>query len=174
MARYQLTGPAFIDGAYREAGAEIEFEGIPGPHMHPLDKAAERALAEAREPRDSSETVFTGFYGHPGVREPPPPTDPPINIDTPYVEGIGAVDEILTCTMGNWEGEPTSYVYEWKRDGEEDVGIDDPAYVVVAADAGSEITCIVTATNAAGSTEAPPSNAVVVEAARRGGKEKDK
>jgi hypothetical protein len=173
MARYQLTGPAFIDGAYREAGAEIEFDGIPGPHMRPLDKAAETALTESQEPRDSSETVFTGFYGHPGVREPPPPTDPPVNVDVPYVEGIGAVGEILTCTMGNWEGEPTSYVYEWKRDGEEDVGIDDPAYVIVAADAGSEIACIVTATNAAGSTEAPPSNAVVVEAARKGeGKDK--
>jgi hypothetical protein len=124
------------------------------------------------------EKVFTGFSGHPGVREPPPPpppTDPPVNIDTPYVEGIGAVGEILTCTMGNWEGEPTSYLYEWKRDGEADIGVDDPAYVVVAADADCEITCVVTATNDVGSTEAPPSNAVLVEApARRGGKEKDK
>ncbi len=40
------------------------------------------------------------------------------------------------------------------------------SYVVVAEDAGHSLTCLVTATNALGSTVSPPSNAVSVTAAR--------
>jgi hypothetical protein len=71
--------------------------------------------------------------------------------------------------MGNWNGEPTSYAYQWKRDGSADIGTGD-TYAVVAEDGGHSITCVVTATNAQGSTAAPPSNAVHVNggAARHG------
>jgi hypothetical protein len=92
---------------------------------------------------------------------------PPVNRDIPYVGGTGTVGSTLTCTMGNWEGTPDSYTYAWKQ-------IDEPggamldlvgsadAYVVAATDVGHGVCCVVTATNAAGSTEAPPSNAVSV------------
>jgi hypothetical protein len=119
-----------------------------------------------------ADKVFTGFYGHAGVREPPPPTDPPVNVDIPHVSGVGTVGEILTCTMGNWEGEPTDYAYLWESDGR-DVGTDDGSYLIAATDAGHSITCTVTATNAWGSTTAPPSNAVAVAARRKTGGGKD-
>jgi hypothetical protein len=38
VAKYRLLDRAVIDGAVREAGEEIDFEGIPGPHMESLDK----------------------------------------------------------------------------------------------------------------------------------------
>jgi uncharacterized membrane protein len=84
-------------------------------------------------------------------------------VDVPYVAGGGAIGETLTCTMGNWEGAPTSYAYEWSTGGTGN------SYVVAESDAGSTITCVVTATNGAGSTVAPPSNPVVIAggAARR-------
>jgi hypothetical protein len=113
--------------------------------------------------------IMTGFSGFPAAA----PGSPPTVVDTPALLVNGAisltaeVDDTLTCTMGNWNGEPTGYLYEWKRDGETDVGVDDPAYVVITADVGHSITCVVTATNAAGSTEAPPSNAVAVNGAER-------
>jgi hypothetical protein len=107
-----------------------------------------------------ADKVFTGFYGHPGVR-----LAAPTVVDVPYVDGVGAVGEELTCTMGNWTGEPTDYDGKWKRDGNEDIGTG-ASYTVRPADAGGEITCVVTATNAAGATEAPPSNAISVDAAR--------
>jgi hypothetical protein len=111
--------------------------------------------------------VFTGFAGFPTI-------PPPVNVDVPYVEGVGTVGETLSCTMGNWEGEPTSYAYQWMSDGMIELGAGD-SYVVMSTDSGTIITCIVTATNAHGSTASPPSNEVLVEAAvRRGGKEKDK
>jgi hypothetical protein len=86
------------------------------------------------------------------------PSDPPINIDVPYASQD---DAVVNCTMGNWTGAPTGYAYQWKNDGA-DVGDETASYAVTAADAGHTVNCVVTATNAAGSGTAPPSNDVVV------------
>jgi hypothetical protein len=105
-----------------------------------------------------------------GVTLPDPPADEtaepggPKNRDVPYVSGTGTVGETLSCTMGNWDGEPTSYAYQWKRDGTLNLGTDS-SYQIVAGDAGHSLTCVVTATNARGSTAAPPSNAITVAGA---------
>jgi hypothetical protein len=92
------------------------------------------------------------------------PLAAPRNVDVPYLGGDGIVGATLNCTMGNWDGEPTGYAYVWKSDGADVAGTGD-SYVVAASDAGHSITCVVTASNDAGSTEAPPSNAVAVAAA---------
>jgi hypothetical protein len=63
--------------------------------------------------------------------------------------------------MGNWTGHPTSYAYQWMREGVE-VGDNKANYQVGPDDHGHDLTCVVTATNATGSTVAPPSNAVFV------------
>jgi hypothetical protein len=101
-----------------------------------------------------------------GVELPPPlPASAPINVDVPYLGGNGTIGETLTCTMGNWEGEPETYAYAWLRDGEQLGSGEANTYDVTQADAGHAISCVVTATNARGSTQAPPSNAVEVPAA---------
>jgi hypothetical protein len=87
-----------------------------------------------------------------------PPAAPPVNVDVPHVSQAGTV---LTCTMGIWDNEPTSYAYQWQIAGT-DVGTDSASYDRAAGDVGQTATCVVTATNALGSTAAPPSNAVVV------------
>jgi len=46
MAKYRLTAAAIIDDVQREIGFEFEFDGVPGPHMEPLDDAAKKAVAE--------------------------------------------------------------------------------------------------------------------------------
>jgi len=94
----------------------------------------------------------------------PGPLAAPLNVDVPAVSGNGTVGATLNCTMGNWTGDPTSYAYQWKSDGTDVAGTGD-SYVVAAGDAGHGITCVVTATNDAGSTAAPPSNAVAIAAA---------
>jgi hypothetical protein len=88
----------------------------------------------------------------------------PVCIDVPAITGTGIVGSTLQCTMGNWGNEPTSYAYQWKSDIAE-VGDGSMNYVVVEGDAGKSITCIVTATNAGGSTAAPPSNAIAIPGA---------
>ena len=40
--RYELTEAAYIGDVLHQEGAEIEFDGIPGPHMIPLNEAAEQ------------------------------------------------------------------------------------------------------------------------------------
>jgi hypothetical protein len=67
--------------------------------------------------------------------------------------------------MGNWDGEPTSYAYAWASDGAPNTATGS-TYAVIAADAGHSLTCVVTATNDAGSTAAPPSNAIAIAAAQ--------
>src|SRR4029077_9902266 len=82
----------------------------------------------------------------------------PGNIDVPFVSGLTPVGSVLTCTQGNWAGTPSSYAYAWKRDGTTSVGTNANTYTTVAGDQTKLVTCIVTATNATGSTAAPPSN----------------
>ena len=77
----------------------------------------------------------------------------PVNKDVPHVTQSA---DTLNCTMGNWDGEPTTYGYQWKIDGAV-VGTDQATHTVTSADAGKTASCIVTATNAQGSTAAPPS-----------------
>lgn len=83
---------------------------------------------------------------------------PPTVVDVPYVSQSGAQ---LGCTMGNWHGEPSAYAYAWHMDGAANGGTD-ATHAVQAGDVGKSASCIVTATNAKGSTAAPMSNAVVV------------
>jgi len=87
-----------------------------------------------------------------------PETEPPANVDAPYLSQAG---ETLTCTMGNWDNEPTSYVYEWFIDGGAS-SASGHTYTALPEDVGKIATCVVTATNAVGSTTAPPSNEVVI------------
>jgi len=77
----------------------------------------------------------------------------PVNTVAPNVTGAAYVGDILTTTNGTWTGSPSSYAYQWKR-GATNIGTNTNTYTLVSADAGTNITCIVTATNANGSTPA--------------------
>jgi hypothetical protein len=93
-----------------------------------------------------------------GVIDAPPAGAAPVNVAVPAVTQD---DVLLNCTMGEWSGEPTSYAYQWQIDGA-DAGLDAASYITTTDDVGKTATCVVTATNATGSTAAPPSVGVVV------------
>ena len=81
---------------------------------------------------------------------------PPSNSVAPSVSGTAVVDQVLTTTNGTWTGTaPITYSYQWKR-GATNIGTNASTYTLVQADAGntSNITCVVTATNTAGSANA--------------------
>jgi hypothetical protein len=98
-----------------------------------------------------------------GYEETPPPIAilPPVNVDVPYV---WQEEQRMRCTMGNWENVPTSYSYQWVQDGTLPIGADNDTLPMLESNDGHSITCVVTATNSAGSTEAPPSNSVAYTA----------
>ena len=80
----------------------------------------------------------------------------PTNSVAPVISGTEVVGQTLTSTTGTWDGVPTpTYSYQWKR-GATNIGINSSTYTLVQADAGntSNITCVVTATNAGGSANA--------------------
>jgi hypothetical protein len=87
----------------------------------------------------------------------------PLNVTLPYVGapgGAGGVGVSLICSTGTWDHAPASYAYQWKS-AAVNVGTNSPTYTPVAGDAAKNITCVVTATNAFGSTPGT-SNAVAV------------
>jgi hypothetical protein len=83
----------------------------------------------------------------------------PVNVDVPHVSQSGTV---LNCTMGNWNGVPTSYDYTWFIGGEEVPGDSSGNYIVDAALVGQDAYCVVTASNDFGVVEAPPSNTITI------------
>jgi hypothetical protein len=100
--------------------------------------------------------------------KPPPdmpsaaPAEPPINEDVPHAYQEGG---LLLCTMGNWvDPPPDSYEFQWQVDGLELDGATADELPVTLDDEGKTFACVVTATNAIGSTWIA-SNDVTVDAA---------
>src|SRR6516164_1901299 len=89
----------------------------------------------------------------------PPPLNPatvigngftgcvPVCEDVPF---ISQSSSLLSCTMGNWDGEPTSYAYQWLLDGTA-AGDNAPTYDA-SGDVGKDAVCVVGASNAYGLT----------------------
>lgn len=77
----------------------------------------------------------------------------PANTVAPVISGTPAVGQTLTATTGTWTGSPSGYAYQWKS-GATNVGTNANTYPPVSGDAGANITCVVTATNAGGSAAA--------------------
>jgi hypothetical protein len=124
--------------------------------------AAFIAIATQQQIDDHSDPQKTyGFEA--GIGEPIDPiqTAPPVNVDVPF---IWQEEQRMRCTMGNWQNYPTLYGYQWVQDGTLNIGANNDTLPLLASNDGHSITCVVTASNDAGSTAAPPSNAVVYHA----------
>jgi len=90
----------------------------------------------------------------------------PVNTVAPTASGTGAVGSTLTATSGTWTNSPTSYTYQWRRNGVNIAGATASTYVVVSADVNTTLTCRVSAVNAGGEG-APFITSGIVIAARR-------
>src|SRR5207344_3306860 len=81
----------------------------------------------------------------------------PANTDWPVLYGVARQGQTLTSTNGTWTGSGISYSYAWRRcdvNGNNCTTIANAnlqSYVLTAADVGSKVYSLVTATNAAGS-----------------------
>ena len=136
------------------------------PPMAPLEPPPE--VVRSTPPISSKATRMTSLAA--GIITDAPETPPgggnggeggataPTNTTVPAVTQAGTT---LTCTQGEWTGEPTSYSYAWKLD-DAAAGSDAATYEALPEDVGKSATCTVTATNAAGSAAAPPSVGVAV------------
>ena len=89
----------------------------------------------------------------------------PVNTVAPAVTGTTTVGQTLTSTTGTWTGLPTpTFTYQWQRVTTNISAATSSTYVLVAADVGSTIRCVVTATNTAGAVSANSNNTATVTA----------
>ena len=64
------------------------------------------------------------------------------------------VGEKLSCYPGQWTGAPTSFAYQWLRNGTPIASASSNEYTLTAGDEGASVQCQVTATNGGGSVVA--------------------
>jgi hypothetical protein len=89
----------------------------------------------------------------------------PVNTVAPAVTGTATVGQTLTTTNGTWSGAPApTFTYQWQRAGSNIGGATSSTYLLVVADVGNAIRCVVTATNPLGAVSAN-SNATAAVAA---------
>lgn len=91
------------------------------------------------------------------------PSYAPVNTVAPAVTGVAIVSQTLSCSTGTWTNSP-SFTYQWQRGGVDIGGATNNTYLLVAADAGQTIRCVVTASNGVGAPVSANSNNVSVYA----------
>ena len=81
---------------------------------------------------------------------------PPANTAAPAISGTPGAGSLLSCSTGTWTNAPTSFSYQWMRDGQNIAGATSQSYLIALNDDGGyQITCAVTASNGGGSATAP-------------------
>jgi hypothetical protein len=75
----------------------------------------------------------------------------PANTVAPVASGTGVVGQTLSVTNGTWTGTATiAFGYQWRRDASNIGSATASTYLLVTADSGHAIDCVVTGTNAYG------------------------
>jgi len=83
---------------------------------------------------------------------PPSEPFPPANIRPPTVYGLKIAGETLICLVGSWNGsDPITYTFQWLKNGAPMSGATNFQYLVQVSDVSSNLSCVVTAHNAAAS-----------------------
>ena len=92
-------------------------------------------------------------------------TSAPVNTVAPAVTGTATFGQTLSCSTGTWTGIPTpTYTYQWQRVTTNISGATSSTYVLVQADVGSTIRCVVTATNSTSAVSANSNSTATVAA----------
>ena len=86
-------------------------------------------------------------------------------ITLPVIAGTAVIGTTVTCSTGQWSGDPTAYEYRWNRSNAPIAGATAATYTVSAADRTHTLTCTVTAENAGGEIQAQSAGVRVVAAA---------
>ena len=149
---------------FSAAGAFIRQAGIGGGGAGQFDTPEGVAI-------DSSGDIYVADtfndrideFSAAGALSPVSPVSPapPANTTAPKVTGSAKADGTLSCSRGSWTNNPTSYAYQWYRNGTLLAGFTTSTYRLGTLDEGTTLKCVVTASNVAGQASAT-SNAVTI------------
>jgi hypothetical protein len=89
---------------------------------------------------------------------------PPSNTALPTISGATTSGSTLTCANGTWTGSPSAWAYQWTANGTA-IGGATSSTLVISQSVGTQLRCVVTATNAGGSTSATSAATTVTLAA---------
>lgn len=74
----------------------------------------------------------------------------PAGTGPPEIAGAPSVGRSFSCSQGSWTGDQLTFSYQWLRDGAPIGGATSTTYTVASADAGHQLACQVTGSNAKG------------------------
>jgi autotransporter-associated beta strand protein len=146
------TATALPGGAHASgAGSPITVTGLTNNTTYTFSVTATNPIGSA--------SVIT-----PAVtpESPAPPLGVPVNQVPPVASGTARAGHALSCTTGTWSGAPSSYAYQWLRNGNLIAGASRPSYTVAAGDEGSSLACVVVAANATGAGAPALSHGIAV------------
>ena len=107
------------------------------------------------DPFDMDLTPRMMTAGVPVAEPPPPPVGvAPTNTVLPQITGTMTAGSTLTCSTGTWADSPDTFAFQWRRNGTPVAGATASTYLLGVPDQGTNIDCVVTATNAFGSATA--------------------
>jgi uncharacterized membrane protein len=114
----------------------------------PIDSTTASATAQLVQSDGTTPSPAAGSAYPAGLLQ------PPINTTAPTITGTGVFGTLHTAGTGTWTQSPTSYAFQWQRNGVNIAGATSSTYTPVAGDVGANLTVQVTATNAVASTSA--------------------
>jgi hypothetical protein len=143
FASYRLPGGDF------PATPQTVISGLTNSHRAQIAVAPDGSVTLVAQINDGSGSRIAAFtHANPAA---PKNTEPP-QTSAPNGTNAGAT---ITCSTGTWTASPTSYLFEWLVDGKSlGPGAASSSHVITAAELGHQLSCRVTASNAAGSGQA--------------------
>ena len=130
--------------------AEVANQGTPSPSlMYAATSVGADSFSYKASDGSSDSNEATTTTVNVDTTPPQPENTLPLEIS-----GTAAVGQTLGCSQGSWTNDPTSFAYQWNRDGAAIAGATSSSYTVTDTDAARQITCTVTASNAGGASSA--------------------
>ena len=148
-------GPHFSGAAlsFSVNGAGASIDTATGALSLPTDTATVAALITVAATNSGGSAIDTFRLTVRAVID--DATVAPALVTAPTLSGTGKIAAALSVDPGVWSGQPApALALQWRRDGTDIPGATASGYLPVAADDLAEVSCAVTASNAAGSLEA--------------------
>jgi hypothetical protein len=135
--------------------------------LNPADNSWHKVHPYVFDPNTGCVTITVGESSEPNIFQLTgtifgisPEGTLPTNTKHPEITGKLEQGKKLFCSSGEWTGEP-SFMYQWLRDGAKLASGTNQILRVASSDAGHTLSCVVVASNSAGTAEATSAGVLV-------------